>query len=222
MLDIFICKPNNNENIRWLNYKRLFSILYCKIPLVDPPPITRVLPFAELIWVGEKHKKSTALEMCVNMTGVYTSFLKHLYYGMWKKLKSQKFLLLQYLWCYWSKIDNFHFSTVCTMIPNNLWKSFPDRTGHVTYRKLNHVWEHLNKWLLQRISLLFLQRIPDIQTIPNKSQVWPWIVKKGSHGSARKLADTWQCLTVGCRWLIHDKQNGIRGKSVSFLYFFLI
>lgn len=120
---------------------------------------------------------------------------------MWKKLKSQKFLLLQYLWCYWSKIDNFHFSTVCTMIPSNWSKSFLDLTGHVTYRKLNHVWEHLNKWLLQRISLLFLQRISDIQTIPNKLQVWPWIVKKGAHGSAGELADTWQCLIVGCRWL---------------------
>lgn len=144
--------------------------------------------------------------MCVNMTGVYTSFLKHLYYGMWKKLKSQKFLLLQYLWCYWSKIDNFHFSTVCTMIPNKLSKSFPDRTGHVTYRKFNHVREHLNKWLLQRISLLFLQRIPDIQTIPNKSQVWPRIVRKGAHGSAVELADTWQCLTVVCR-LLHPRQT---------------
>lgn len=158
-----------------MKLQETFKYLYCKIPLVDPPPITRVLLFAEFIWVGEKTLKVISFgDVC------------------------------KYDWCLhklFKTIDNFHFSTVCTMIPSNLSKYFPDRTGHVTYRKLNHVREHLNKWLLQLISLLFLQRIPDIQTIPNKSQVWPRIVKKGSHGSAGGLADTWQCLTVGCRWL---------------------
>lgn len=129
------------------------------------------------------------------MTGVCTSFLKHLYYGMWKKLKSQKFLLLQYLWCYWSKIDNFHFSTVCTMIPSNWSKSFPDPTGHVTYRKLNHVWEHLNKWLLQRISLLFLPNYPQqvASVAMNRKKGSTWI--SGGIGRYMAVSDCRMSLT---------------------------
>lgn len=114
---------------------------------------------------------------------------------MWKKLKSQKFLLLQYLWCYWSKIDNFHFSTVCTMIPSNWSKSFPALTGHVTYRKLNHVWEHLNKWLLQRISLLFLPNYPQqvASVAMNRKKGSTWI--SGGIGRYMAVSDCRMSLT---------------------------
>lgn len=40
-----------------MKLQETFKYLYCKIPLVDPPPITRVLLFAEFIWVGEKTQK---------------------------------------------------------------------------------------------------------------------------------------------------------------------
>lgn len=40
-----------------MKLQETFKYLYCKIPLVDPPPITRVLLFAEFIWVGENTQK---------------------------------------------------------------------------------------------------------------------------------------------------------------------
>lgn len=40
-----------------MKLQETFKYLYCKIPLVDPPPITRVLLFAAFIWVGEKTLK---------------------------------------------------------------------------------------------------------------------------------------------------------------------
>lgn len=40
-----------------MKLQETFKYLYCKIPLVDPPPITRVLLFAEFIWVGKKPQK---------------------------------------------------------------------------------------------------------------------------------------------------------------------
>lgn len=70
-----------------------------------------------------------------------------------------------------------------------------DLTGHVTYRKLNHVWEHLNKWLLQRISLLFLPNYPQqiASVAMNRKKGSTWI--SGGIGRYMAVSDCRMSLT---------------------------